>query len=108
MTDRLRGFLILIEYYILAKKKSKTQIKSEKFYELLKIFHGANTKCLNVGVHIFPQCLVDRQKWRVVIEFRDAKNNLKERKESDPKFYYTKEDLDIKIMELYIFYGSKV
>ena len=90
------------------KKKTKTQVKSERYYDLYNDFHEAYVKCIRAGICISPECIVNNQKWRIVIEDRDEEGGVKSRKESDPNFYYSKEELDEKVMELYIFYSRKV
>lgn len=90
------------------KKLSKTKIRSNRYHYLLERVEDATSKCINSGVCISPQCLIDKSKWRIVVEFKNKDGGIIGRKESDPSYYYDKEDLDLKIMELYLFYSGRV
>lgn len=90
------------------RKKTKAQIKSDRYYKLLNDFYPAYAKCLKAGICISPECIVNNKKWRIVIEERDNEGGVKYRKESDPVFYHDKGELYEKVMELYLFYSRKV
>lgn len=85
-----------------------------RYYELIDNFHIAHKKCIDAGVFIFPECIVNDTRWRIVVEFKDNQERLKERKVSDdpklsnPKYYYSKAELDIKLMEMYFFYADRI
>ena len=79
-----------------------------RYYELIDNFHIAHKKCIDAGIQISPECLINDTKWRIVVEFKDDQDRLKERKTSDPKFYYSKAELDIKLMEMYFFYADRI
>jgi len=91
----------------MARKIGKQQAKFIRYHNLLREFNDAFKKCIDKGIHISPECVVDRTRWRIVIEFKDSRGGIKERKESDPVFYYSKEDYEIKVMEITIFYADK-
>lgn len=80
----------------------------ERFDSLKSQFHDAFVKCERHGIFISPECVTDKVKWRIVIEKRDGEGNVKEYKLSDPVFYFSKFEYQIKVMELTIFYANKV
>lgn len=73
---------------------------------MVEEFRIAYRKCINEGIHISPTCIVNKSKWRIVIEFKNKDGNTTEIIESDPKFYYSKEEYTLKLMKLYIHYAK--
>ena len=84
----------------------KKEARWLRHHDLLKEFHDAISKCIKNNICISPECIIDDAKWRIAIEFKDDDGGIKERIESDPKFYYSKQDYEDKVMELYIYYAK--
>ena len=82
--------------------------RTKEYFALRENFHIAQSKCHENGIFISPDCMINLNKWRIVIEFKDKEGRVNNFKNSDPKFYYNINDLDMKIMQLYFFYADKV
>ena len=89
-------------------KLSKTALANIAQKEVTDNFWKAYPKCLEAGIRIFPECIVDKTKWRIVIEFLNEEGGVTERVESDPKTYTSIKDYEAKVMELYVHYAKSL
>lgn len=85
---------------------NKQDLKKAKYWEEFNKFKNSFPACVKRGIQISPECVIDKFKWRIVINIVDKNGGVLERKVSDPKFYYTKEEYDLKVMELTNFYAE--
>ena len=98
------------------KKISKTEALRRKLTDLRAETPEAMSKCIKNGICISAECVSQGTSWRVVIELKDKAGGIIERIESDGrtkkedlhknKLYYSKQDYEIKVMELYIYYAK--
>jgi len=90
------------------RKVGKIEAAKNKRIGLYKNFQQNSSKCIKSGIIIAPECVTYNSVWRIVIEKRDEKDNVKERVLSDPKFYHTPDEYEIKIMEITAFYAESL
>ncbi len=94
------------------KKLSKVALAKLHLKDINDNFRESYQKCLDNNIHITPECIVDKTKWRIIIEFKDSEGGVTERKASDdskdPKTYTSIKDYELKIMELYVHYAKSL
>ena len=98
------------------RKQTKAERISEDRLNLLADFLPAQRACIHAGINISPECIADKSRWRVVIQFVDSNGNIKERIASDRfkkpedlhknRIYSSVNEVNLKTMELYIFYAK--
>jgi hypothetical protein len=92
------------------KKIGKQEALNNRLRTLRAELPKAMSKCLKNGITIAAECIVDKVKWRIIIELKNEEGGIIERIESDggknDKTYSKKEDYEIKIMELYVHYAK--
>ena len=88
------------------KKLGKRALLANRKLKAEENFNANLSYCINNGIWIYPECISDRARWRLVITFVNKDGNVTEIKKSDPKFYFSKEEYEIKHKELLAFYSK--
>lgn len=88
------------------KKLSKKAELMSRRLEADKNFQTNFRYCINNGIHISPECIVNKAKWRMVIEIVDKDGGLIEKIQSDPVFYTSVPEYELKQKELLAFYAK--
>lgn len=92
------------------RKIGKKEAALQRRRSLLSKFQQANVKCIRNNICISAECIVDKAKWRIIVEKRDKDGGVLERSVSDegktPVTYLSKEEYENKIMEITCFYAE--
>ena len=97
------------------KQLSKTAEYRQRYSKAMLGFKEAQSKCINKGIHICVECLVEKTKWRIIIYFYNKAGDLLDVQESDKpkdfnkdgKFYFSKEEYELAVLELHQFYAKR-
>ena len=95
------------------RKISKTEQIFRKKMALQDKFKKAHRICVHNNICIAADCVIDKAKWRIVVEKRNSNGDVLERicsddpKDPKKKIYYTNiDELNIRIMEITCFYAE--
>ena len=92
------------------RKLSKREALFRRKLKAERLFQKNIKYCINNGIRIYPECIVDKAKWRMVIAFVNDEGNITEIKRSDeqkkPVYYTSRAAYEIKHKELLAFYAK--